>query len=62
MHRLETATGKHIEEMYENDLVGEMESLGIKSISLTDDEKQIVYLASKYVLAGYFLLSGNESS
>ena len=62
MRRLESDTGKHIEEMYEEDLLREMERLGIESISLTDDEKQIAMLASKYVLAGYFLLTDNESS
>jgi hypothetical protein len=61
MQRLELETGKHIEEMYEEELLKEMEHLDIKSISLTDDEKQIAMLASKYVLAGYFLLSKDES-
>ena len=59
MQRLEYDTGKHIEEMYEEELVKAMEGLGIKSISLTDDEKQIVMLASKYVLAGYFIITDN---
>ncbi|MFW9927451.1 MAG: hypothetical protein ACFFDM_11920 [Candidatus Thorarchaeota archaeon] len=56
MQRLETETGKHIEEMYEEELRAKMESLGVESIPLTDDERQIAFLASKYVLAGYFLL------
>ena len=62
VQRLEDETRKHIEEMYEKELVKEMERLGIESIALTDDEKQIVMLASKYVLAGYFILTENESS
>ncbi|MFW9808306.1 MAG: hypothetical protein ACFFE6_02905 [Candidatus Thorarchaeota archaeon] len=56
MQRLEAETGKHIEEMYEEELKAKMESLGVESIPLTDDERQIAFLASKYVLAGYFLL------
>ncbi|MHA2027476.1 MAG: hypothetical protein ACW98U_16375 [Candidatus Thorarchaeota archaeon] len=48
--------------MYEAELVEEMERLGIDPLSLNDDEIQIVKLASKYVLAGYFLLTNNESS
>lgn len=59
VQRLEYDTGKHIEEMYEEDLAKVMERLGVKTIPLTDDEKQIVMLASKYVLAGYFLLTDN---
>ncbi len=56
VQRLESETGKHVEEMNdEEELVEAMGRLGIKSISLTDDEKQMVLLASKYVLAGYFL-------
>ena len=57
MQRLEYDTGKHIEEMYEEALVTEMKRLGVKSIPLTDDEKQIVRLAAKYVLAGYFIMT-----
>lgn len=59
MQRLETETRKHVEEMDEEELVGVLERLGIESVALTDDEKQIVKLASKYVLAGYFLLTDN---
>ena len=56
VQRLESETGKHVEEMNdEEELVEAMGHLGIKSISLTDDEKQMALLASKYVLAGYFL-------
>ncbi|MBY8996560.1 MAG: hypothetical protein KGD60_02425 [Candidatus Thorarchaeota archaeon] len=62
MQRLESDTRKHVEEMDEEELVGEMERLGIELISLTDDEKQIVMLASKYVLAGYFILTNNGPS
>ena len=60
--KLEMETGKYIEEMYEEELTREMQRLGISSLSLTDDEKQIARLASKYVLAGYFLLTNNERS
>jgi len=62
MKRLEMETGKYVEEMYEEELMREMERLGIKSISLTDDEKQIVRLASKYVLAGYFIITDDKQS
>ena len=62
VQKLETDTRKHIEELYEKDLVGVMERLGIESISLNEDEKQIVRLASKYVLAGYFLLTNNDTT
>ena len=56
VRRLESDIGKHIEEMdNEEELVDAMERLGIGTLSLTDDEKQMVLLASKYVLAGYFL-------
>ena len=61
MERIEVDSGKHIEEMYETELKGVMEKLGIEELSLNDDEKQIVKLASKYVLAGYFLLTDNEN-
>lgn len=61
MQKLEMETGKHIEEMYEEELLREMELRDIQSIPLTDDEKQIATLASKYVLAGYFILSSKES-
>ncbi|NHI89526.1 MAG: hypothetical protein EAX87_08385 [Candidatus Thorarchaeota archaeon] len=54
---LEKETGKHIEEMYEEELVKGMQRLDVEAIHLTDDEKDIVRLASKYVLAGYFILS-----
>ena len=62
VERLETETRKYVEEMYEEELVGEMEHLGIQSVHLTDDEKQMVKLTSKYVLAGYFLLDSAEPS
>lgn len=54
---LEKETGKHIEEMYEEELAKGMQRLDVEAIPLTDDEKDIVRLASKYVLAGYFILS-----
>lgn len=60
MQRLEKDIGKHIEEMYVEELEREMTRLGIESISLNEDEMQIARLASKYVLAGYFILSDNE--
>jgi hypothetical protein len=56
VQKLEANAGKYVEEMYEKDLVSLMETLSIKSQPLTDDEQQMVRLASKYVLAGYFLL------
>jgi hypothetical protein len=62
VQRIEYDAGKHVEEMYEEDLVKAMERLEVKSISLTEDEKQMVMLASKYVLAGYFILTDNEPS
>ena len=56
VRRLESETGKYVEEMNnEEELVEVMECLGIEALSLTEDEKQMVFLASKYVLAGYFL-------
>ena len=61
MQKLETESSKHIEEMYHDELLQEMNRLGVKSLPLTDDEKQMVYLASKYVLAGYFLLTDDDS-
>jgi hypothetical protein len=57
---LEADVGKYVEEMYESELLGVMERLGIESIALIEDEVQIARLASKYVLAGYFLLTDNE--
>jgi hypothetical protein len=59
VQRLESEIGKHIEEMYEEELKGEIERLRIELVSLNEDEKQLVKLASKYVLAGYFLLTNN---
>ena len=40
--RLESDTQKQVEEMDEEELVEAMERLGIKSISLTNEEKQLV--------------------
>ena len=62
VQRIEYDAGKHVEEMYEEELTEAMERLEAKSISLSDDEKQMVMLASKYVLAGYFILTENEPS
>jgi len=59
VQRLESDSRKHVEEMYEEELEQEMERLGIEPLSLSEDEKQMVLLASKYVLAGYFLLTEN---
>ena len=47
---------KLVEELTEEEVKESMVRLGVKSLSLTDDEKLIVQLASKYVLAGYFIL------
>lgn len=54
--RIENDTKKQIEEMEEEELRQTMDHLSIESHSLTDDEKLIVQLASKYILAGYFIL------
>jgi hypothetical protein len=60
VQRIEYDVGKHVEEMYEEELTKAMERLEVKTVPLTNDEKQMVMLASKYVLAGYFLLTDNE--
>ncbi|MFW9805815.1 MAG: hypothetical protein ACFFFK_03730 [Candidatus Thorarchaeota archaeon] len=60
MQRLEKDVGKHIEEMYVEEFEREMKRLEIETMALNEDEKQIARLASKYVLAGYFILSNNE--
>jgi hypothetical protein len=57
---IEDDLAKHVEEMYETELVEVMKRLGIEALDLNNDEMQIVRLASKYVLAGYFLLTDNE--
>lgn len=62
MERLESDTLKHVEEMDEEELLKTMERLEIMSLALTDDEKEIVRLASKYVLFGYFLIDTDGSS
>lgn len=46
--RLETDTNKSVEEMDEKELVEAMERLGIKSISLTNEEKQLVLVVCPY--------------
>jgi hypothetical protein len=53
---LETDTHKLVEELTEAEVKEAVERLKIKSLTLTDDEESIVQLASKYVLAGYFIL------
>jgi hypothetical protein len=54
--KIEADTRKMIEELNESELESAMTSLGIQSLGLTDDEKKIIDLASRYVLAGYFIL------
>ena len=46
--RLESDTKKPVDEMDEEELVEAMERLGIRSISLTDDEKQLVLVVCPY--------------
>ena len=53
---LETDTRKQIEEMTEEELKHAIDSLDMKSITLSEDEELIIQLASKYILAGYFIL------
>jgi len=53
---LEADARKLIEELTEGEVKETMERTNIKSLPLTEDEKLIVQLASKYVLAGYFIL------
>lgn len=45
---IERETGKPITEMDDTELVATMKRLGIKSISLTDDEKRTVLLSCPY--------------
>ena len=45
---IESETGKTITEMDEEELVETMQRLGIKSISLTDEEKKTVLLSCPY--------------
>jgi hypothetical protein len=59
---LETDVGKHVEEMQVDELQQALERLSINQIPLTDDEREIARLATKYVLAGYFVLSNDEST
>ena len=59
---LETNTGKHVEEMEEEELQQTMNRLSISQITRTDDEQQIARLATKHVLAGFFILSEDEST
>ncbi len=46
--RLESDRQKPVDEMDEEELVEAMERLGIRSISLTDDEKQLVLVICPY--------------
>lgn len=48
VQKLESETQKQVEEMDEEELVETMERLGIRSISLTDDEKQLVLVICPY--------------
>ena len=48
VHRLESDTKKPVDEMNEEELVEAMERLGIRSISLTDEEKQLVLVVCPY--------------
>ena len=48
VRRLENDTQKPVEEMDEEELVEAMERLGIKSISLTDEEKRLVLVICPY--------------
>lgn len=48
VYRLENDTKKSVDEMDEEELVEAMERLGIKSISLTDEEKQLVLVVCPY--------------
>jgi hypothetical protein len=59
---LETDAGKYVEEMQIDELEQAMQKHSIEQVSLTDDEKQIARLASKYVLAGYFVIRNDEST
>ena len=45
---IESETGKPISEMNEEELVETMQRLGIKSISLTDEEKKTLLLSCPY--------------
>ena len=56
--KIEEDSRKQIEEMTEEELEESMNRLGMKSIALTEDEKLIAKLASKYILAGYFIMKG----
>jgi hypothetical protein len=56
VERIESQTSKLVEELTEEELNTTIVGLDMKSITLTEDEKLIVQLASKYVLAGYFIL------
>ncbi len=48
VEKLESHTQKNMEEMDEQELVQAMERLGIKSISLTSEEKQLVLVICPY--------------
>jgi hypothetical protein len=48
VRRLESDSQKSVDEMDEEELVEAMERLGINSISLTDEEKQLVLVICPY--------------
>lgn len=48
VRRLESDSNKQVDEMDEEELVEAMERLGIKSISLTNEEKQLVLVVCPY--------------
>jgi hypothetical protein len=48
VYKLENDTKKSVDEMDEEELVEAMERLGIRSISLTDEEKQLVLVVCPY--------------
>ncbi len=48
VRRLESDTERSVEDMDEEELVEAMERLGIKSISLTNEEKQLVLVVCPY--------------
>ncbi|TFG29102.1 hypothetical protein EU528_10180 [Candidatus Thorarchaeota archaeon] len=62
VEKLETDKRKLVEEMEEEELYQALNSLSMEMIPLTEDEKLIATLASKYVLAGFFLLTNDEST
>jgi hypothetical protein len=56
VEKLESHSRKMVEELSEEEFKIAIDELDMKSMILTEDEEMIVKLASKYVLAGYFIL------